>query len=167
MSVIEETLSRIAPPDATSRTACAARIEALAEPDGIAISDDAGSIAFPRDTVTARGGWADAAERVREALRQDEVELLVVGLPLRLDGTEGEAARRARGLGEALADALDVEVTYWDERLTTQQAQGVGKDAAIDEKAAAILLQSYLDAGTPDADDPPGLLEADSGKNTG
>ena len=122
---------------------------------GIAISDDAGSIAFPRETVTARGGWADAADRVRQALAGEEVELLVVGLPLRLDGTEGEAARRARGLGEALAAALGVEVTYWDERLTTVAAErslsemgrrGAKRREVVDQSAATILLQGYLDA---------------------
>ena len=122
---------------------------------GIAISDDAGSIAFPRETVPARGGWADAAGRVREALADEEVELVVVGLPLRLDGTEGEAARRARGLREALAAALRVEVTYWDERLTTVAAErsliemgrrGSKRREVVDQSAATILLQGYLDA---------------------
>lgn len=122
---------------------------------GIAISDDAGSIAFPRETVAARGGWADAAERVREALADEDVLLVVVGLPLRLDGTEGEAARRARGLGEALATALHVEVTYWDERLTTVAAErsltemgrrGSKRRDVVDQSAATILLQGYLDA---------------------
>ena len=62
---------------------------------GVAISDEERSIAFPRETVRAKGGTADAARRVREAVADDEVSLAVVGLPLRLDGTEGEAARRA------------------------------------------------------------------------
>ncbi|MGB5311261.1 MAG: Holliday junction resolvase RuvX, partial [Polyangiales bacterium] len=50
---------------------------------GVAISDEARSIAFPRETVPARGGWADAAKRVKDALAADDVGLLVVGLPLR------------------------------------------------------------------------------------
>lgn len=124
---------------------------------GIAISDDARSIAFPRETVTARGGWADAAERVKDALAGDEVELLVVGLPLRLDGTEGEAARRARGFGEALGAAFRVEVVFWDERLTTVAAErslremgrrGSKQRDVVDQSAATILLQGYLDANT-------------------
>jgi putative Holliday junction resolvase len=124
---------------------------------GIAISDDAGSIAFPRETVPARGGWADAANQVRKALADEDVELLVVGLPLRLDGTEGEAARRARGLGEALRSALGVEVVFWDERLTTVAAErslsemgrrGAKRRDVVDQSAATILLQGYLDANT-------------------
>ncbi len=124
---------------------------------GIAISDDARSIAFPRETVRASGGWAEAAERVREALADEEVALLVVGLPLRLDGTEGEAARRARGFGEALRTVFDVDVVFWDERLTTVAAErslsemgrrGAKRREVVDQSAATILLQGYLDANT-------------------
>jgi len=122
---------------------------------GIAISDEEASIAFPRETVLARGGWAQAAMRVREALADDEISLAVVGLPLRLDGTEGEAARRARVFGAALGAALEVEVVYWDERLTTVAAErslremgrrGTKQREVVDQSAATILLQGYLDA---------------------
>ncbi len=124
---------------------------------GVAISDEARSIAFPRETVPARGGWADAAKRVKDALAADDVGLLVVGLPLRLDGTEGEAARRARGLGEALRAVFGLEVVYWDERLTTVAAErsltemgrrGSKRRDVVDQSAATILLQAYLDANT-------------------
>lgn len=122
---------------------------------GIAISDEDASIAFPRETVAARGGLAEAAQRVRSALVDDEVSLAVVGLPLRLDGTEGEAARRAKLLGGAIGEALGVEVVYWDERLTTVAAErslremgrrGAKQRAVVDQSAATILLQGYLDA---------------------
>ena len=126
---------------------------------GLAVSDEDKRIAFPRETIPARGSWADAAGRVREALVDDEVELLVVGLPLRLDGTEGEAARRARGLGEALRAEMSVEVRYWDERLTTVAAErslremgrrGAKGREVVDQSAATILLQGFLDANTGD-----------------
>jgi putative Holliday junction resolvase len=122
---------------------------------GIAISDEDASIAFPRETVLARGGRTEAARRVREALAEDEISLAVVGLPLRLDGSEGEAARRARAFGEALGEALEVEIVYWDERLTTVAAErslremgrrGAKQRAVVDQSAATILLQGYLDA---------------------
>ncbi len=122
---------------------------------GIAISDEDASIAFPRETILARGGRAEAARRVREALTADEISLAVVGLPLRLDGSEGEAARRAKAFGEALGEALGVEVVYWDERLTTVAAErslremgrrGARQRAVVDQSAATILLQGYLDA---------------------
>jgi putative Holliday junction resolvase len=122
---------------------------------GIAISDEDASIAFPRETVFARGGWSEAAKRVREALAEDEISLAVVGLPLRLDGTEGESARRARAFGEVLAEVLEVEIVYWDERLTTVAAErslremgrrGAKQREVVDQSAATILLQGYLDA---------------------
>ena len=122
---------------------------------GVAISDEDETIAFPRETVPARGGRAVAAGRVREALADDEVSLAVVGLPLRLDGTEGEAARRAREFGDALGSALGVDVVYWDERLTTVAAErslremgrrGTKQRDVVDQSAATILLQGYLDA---------------------
>jgi putative Holliday junction resolvase len=122
---------------------------------GLAISDETRSIAFPRETVDAKDGRAKALGRVREALAHDEVSLAVVGLPLRLDGSEGEAARRARAFGEALAEALGVEVIYWDERLTTVAAErslremgrrGSRRREVVDQSAATILLQGYLDA---------------------
>jgi len=122
---------------------------------GIAISDEGASIAFPRETVLARGGSAEAARRVREALADDEVSLAVVGLPLRLDGSEGEAARRAKAFGAVLGSVLRVEVVYWDERLTTVAAErslremgrrGAKQREVVDQSAATILLQGYLDA---------------------
>lgn len=122
---------------------------------GIAISDEEGSIAFPRETVPARGGTAEAAKRIQGALSDDDVSLAVVGLPLRLDGSEGEAARRARAFGRALGEALGVQVVFWDERLTTAAAErslremgrrGAKSREVVDQSAATILLQAYLDA---------------------
>jgi putative Holliday junction resolvase len=122
---------------------------------GLAISDEDASIAFPRETIPARGGAAEAARRVREALADEEISLAVVGLPLRLDGSEGEAARRAKAFGEVLEAALEVEVVYWDERLTTVAAErslremgrrGAKQREVVDQSAATILLQGYLDA---------------------
>ncbi len=122
---------------------------------GIAISDESGTIAFPRETVPAHGGVEKAAERVREALTGEDIAVAVVGLPLRLDGSEGEAARQAKILGAAISEALRVEVVYWDERLTTAAAErslremgrrGRKQREVVDQSAAALLLQSYLDA---------------------
>lgn len=122
---------------------------------GLAISDEGQSIAFPRETVVAGKGTEESALNVQRALADEDIEAAVVGLPLRLDGTEGEAARRARVLGEALRAALDTEVVYWDERLTTVAAErslremgkkGRARRDVVDQSAATILLQGYLDA---------------------
>ena len=122
---------------------------------GLAISDEVKTIAFPRESVSARGGDEKAAARVAEALAEEHVQTIVVGLPLRLDGTEGESARRARSFAAALSRCLDAEVVFWDERLTTSAAErslremgrrGSKRREVVDQLAATILLQSYLDA---------------------
>lgn len=116
---------------------------------GVSLHDD--------DDVPARPqGTLDVAERVLDDLvaavakhRADEV---VVGLPLNLDGTDGPAAKRARRLAAALGRRVAAPVVLWDERLTTAQAErarrarGAKGRAGIDAEAAAILLQSYVDA---------------------
>ena len=122
---------------------------------GVAISDEAQNIAFPRDTVRAAKRLVDTVQRVRQALADEELSMIVVGLPLRLDGSEGEAARRAKVFGEALREALGVDVEYWDERMTTVAAErslrdigvrGASRRAVVDQSAAALMLQGFLDA---------------------
>ena len=122
---------------------------------GLALDDEAGqSMALPFGTVERGKNDAEAARRVAEALAEVEVEAVVVGLPLRLSGTEGTAARKARLFGSALEEALGVPVTYQDERLTTVAAErtlrdmgvrGQAQRRVVDETAAALVLQSYLD----------------------
>ncbi|MGH2792831.1 MAG: Holliday junction resolvase RuvX [Actinomycetota bacterium] len=98
-------------------------------------------------------------ELVREisaiATEVDATEI-VVGHPLRLDGTEGEAAMRTREIAEALHAATGKPVVLWDERMTTVQAErslvGAGlrrrkRRSVVDEVAATVMLQSYLDGG--------------------
>jgi putative holliday junction resolvase len=80
---------------------------------------------------------------------------VVIGHPLRLDGTEGEAASRTREIADAVRAATQIPVVLWDERLTTAQAErslvGAGvkrrkRRSVVDEVAATVMLQSYLDA---------------------
>ncbi len=121
---------------------------------GLALSDEEGAVALPLATIE-RAGEADAARRVAEAARERDAGAVVVGLPLEMDGTEGPAARRARRFADAVAQAVDVPVVLWDERLTTVQAEralqeagvrGRARRRVVDQAAATVLLQSYLDA---------------------
>ena len=122
---------------------------------GLAISDEGQTIAFPRETIPVSGAAEEAASEVCRALADEEIEIAVVGLPLRLDGTEGEAARRVRLFGEALRELTGTDVVYWDERMTTVAAErslremgrrGSRRREVVDQSAATILLQGYLDA---------------------
>lgn len=123
---------------------------------GLALDDEAsGAMALPHGVVERGVDDRAAAQKVKAALGELELSVAVVGLPLRLDGTEGTAARRARRFGAALEVALGVPVEFWDERLTTVAAErtlremgvrGREQRRVVDETAAALLLQGYLDA---------------------
>jgi putative Holliday junction resolvase len=119
---------------------------------GIAVSDPRGIVAVPVGTF-ARRGDGDAAA-LADIARQEGVEAIVVGLPLRLDGTAGPQARRARRLGRALAAASGLPVVFWDERFSSREATRLMIEAGTsrrrrqtdqDATAAAIILQEYLD----------------------
>ncbi|MAQ14654.1 MAG: Holliday junction resolvase RuvX [Sandaracinus sp.] len=122
---------------------------------GLALDDEAGqALAMPFGVVERGIDDAKAAAKVAQALEGVELDAVVMGLPLRLDGTEGAAARRARRFAAALEAALGHPVELLDERLSTVAAErtlremgvrGKAQRAVVDETAAAILLQSYLD----------------------
>ena len=123
---------------------------------GLALSDEAsGALALPFATIPGDADPKVVAERVRVAVAELTLEAIVVGLPLRLDGSEGDSARRARKLGRAIGRALGRKVIFWDERLTTALAERGLKDVGldgrerrkvVDQAAAALILQGWLDA---------------------
>jgi putative holliday junction resolvase len=120
---------------------------------GVALSDPLGITAQPLLVIDRRR--EQLAARLAALVTEHEVTRVVVGLPLRLDGTEGPAALSVRELVAELEKSITVPFELWDERLTTAQAErimisgGARRDerkARIDQIAAAIILQSYLDA---------------------
>jgi putative holliday junction resolvase len=129
---------------------------------GVAISDELGITAQPITTVRRKGLAADLNEL---ATLQSEysVDQIVVGLPLNMNGTEGPRALASRAFGEALEKKLKLPTIYWDERLTTVSAQrsliesNVSREKrkeVIDQVAAVLILQSWLDSRSPlEADD--------------
>ena len=126
---------------------------------GMARADAMGVLASPR------GVSANRVELLRwlKSVEEDYgLAGVIVGCPRNMDGSFGPMALRSLELTRWLRQGVEVPVRLWDERLTTQQAHSVGSELGVDEKAAAILLQSYLDAGTPHIDDPEGLLEAEA-----
>jgi putative holliday junction resolvase len=124
---------------------------------GVALSDALGITAQTLTTLRRAGLRTDLAALRKLALAH-EVTRAVVGLPLNMDGTEGPSAARSRSFGTALARALEVEVHYWDERLSTVAAHralresdlsGERRRAVVDQVAAALILQGWLDAQRP------------------
>ena len=110
---------------------------------GVAVSDVTGSIARPLEVVE-RAATRSGLERIREIVREQKAERVVVGLPLTLRGERGQQARETDEFVEALRHALDVPVETYDERFTTALAASGPGDAPEDARAAAHLLESYL-----------------------
>ncbi|MGN6108255.1 MAG: Holliday junction resolvase RuvX [Kofleriaceae bacterium] len=125
---------------------------------GVALTDEAGIAAHPL-TVLARTGNASDSERVAAMVAEHGVTDVVVGMPFELSGRVGHRARRVQELIAVLARALGeaVRLHEQDERFTTAEAQRVLIDAdlsrgkrkaVIDQQAAALILQGWLDAQT-------------------
>jgi putative holliday junction resolvase len=121
---------------------------------GLAVSDDSEGHVFPLGAIERRGGRADSQEIAR-CLRDYHVALLIVGLPLNMDGSEGAPARSARAFAARLGEELKLPVEMFDERLTSFEAEdrlrdlGIArkaKKAAIDAIAAAVILEGWLKA---------------------
>jgi putative Holliday junction resolvase len=111
---------------------------------GVAVSDATGSIARPLEVVE-RASSRSGIERIRAIVRELEAERVVVGLPLTLGGERGAQARETEEFVEVLRKALDVPVETYDERFTTALAAGRTGAAPEDARAAAHLLESYLE----------------------
>ena len=124
---------------------------------GVAVSDIMGMTAQGAGVIRVKGFEEDLKE-YRKIIEEKNVGKLIIGYPLNLDGTEGEKAASVRAQYEKIKDALDgIEVILWDERLSTKEAERAfaetGKNwkkkrEVIDEMAAQIILQSYLDSNT-------------------
>ena len=110
---------------------------------GVAVSDPTGTIARPLEVVE-RASSGPGLARVLELARAQEVERIVVGLPVTLRGEHGAQAQETEALVDALRAASDLPVESFDERFTTRLAQATPGTAAEDAAAAAHLLTSYL-----------------------
>lgn len=123
---------------------------------GVAVSDETRTIAQPLEWIAAEP-FAGFLDRLKRLLVEKEVDLVLIGLPRNMNGTYGPAAQKAEAFAAALKAAITVPIEMRDERLTTLQANKMmiqnrvrrqkRKDNA-DKMAAALLLQSYLDAGS-------------------
>lgn len=110
---------------------------------GAAISDPSGTLATPLDAVE-RPGTRRGLARVAALVDELGAERVVVGLPLSLSGADSAQTRETRAWAEQLRDAVRVPVELYDERFTTSLAARAGGSAALDSRAAAVLLEEWL-----------------------
>ncbi len=125
---------------------------------GIAATDPVGILAHPVESITV--ATTSPLDRIAELVEQRGIQTLVLGLPLRLDGTEGTACEKVRTFGQQLAEKLpQLPLIYVDEFLTTHRAQeklhAAGKKAKqfkpiIDQAAAVEILNTWLESQSPD-----------------
>ncbi len=120
---------------------------------GVALSDVSRTIASPLE-VLRRGRLADDAERIRRHIAEFDVGALVIGLPVNMDGTEGPRCQSVRRFAADLLDKIDIDICFWDERLSTAAATRTLLEAdvsrrrrakLVDKMAAAYILQGALD----------------------
>lgn len=126
---------------------------------GVAISDPEGILARPLEVIPRRPGPSSFL-RLAEIIAENQVDVIVVGLPLLEDGTEGKQVQSTRAYVRGLAKYVDIPIVYWDERYSTSRATEImiesgrkrrRRQERIDAVAAAVILQEYLDnkAGGP------------------
>ncbi len=116
---------------------------------GAAVSDPSGTLATPLEPVL-RAGTKKGVGRVVALVAELQAERVVVGLPMSLGGGDSAQTREARAFADRLRAVLTVPVELYDERFTTSLAQKAGGQASLDSRAAAVLLDEWLNVrGTP------------------
>jgi putative Holliday junction resolvase len=126
---------------------------------GVALSDSGGTVATPYEVVARSGDRSVDHRRIAALVEEAGAEVVVVGLPLSLDGSAGPAAQAILAEVDELRGVLPVSIVTWDERLSTVEAERslramrVRKGRhrqVVDQVAATVILQSWLDAGQPE-----------------
>lgn len=121
---------------------------------GVAISDFNGIIAMPLETF-ASGGVRKDVDYVAEIVASRQIDTIVLGMPYNMDGTKGKRAKDTEFFGKVLQKVINIPVIYVDERLTSVEANDKlieanvsvqNRKKAIDQVAAQIILQQYIDS---------------------
>lgn len=121
---------------------------------GLAVSDELGMLAHPLDALQTEP-YPALLDSLKRLIQEREVALILVGLPRNMDGSHGPAVQKVEAFVHLLRETIPIPVRTWDERLTTLQAHRMLAESGkrekerrgrVDSSAAAILLQSYLDA---------------------
>jgi len=147
----------IEPNEMTTKIVPQARLIGLdlgTKPIGLAVSDSAFTVASPLQTIRRTKFTADA-NQLLEIITEKNVGGIVLGLPRNMDGTEGPRAQSTRAFAQNMIGKTNLPIAFWDERLTSAEAERVLIDQAdmtrkrrgevIDKMAAAIILQNFMD----------------------
>jgi len=122
---------------------------------GVALSDESRIIASPHSVITRGGSLDRDLTEIARIATENEVELIIFGLPMRLDGSMGPAAKGVLEVVEKLRQKVSMPVDTWDERLSTVAAERAliegdvsrkKRKKVIDQVAAALFLQAFLDS---------------------
>ncbi len=124
---------------------------------GVAISDPLGVTAQGVETICRKeeNKLRRTCARIEELVQEYDVERIVIGLPMHMNGDVGERAERSKEFGEMLSRRTGLEIVYWDERLTTVEAERTlienkvrreNRKQYVDKIAAVFILQGYLDS---------------------
>lgn len=121
---------------------------------GLALSDLTRIIASPYETYTRQNTQKDL-QYLANLIEDKQVGLVVFGLPLNMDGSEGDRALKTRNFAQKLSELISCKITFQDERLSSVSAENIlltadvsrqKRKQVIDKLAATIILQEYLDA---------------------
>lgn len=120
---------------------------------GVAVSDELGMTAQGVSTIIRKNN-KQVMEELKQVINRYQVEQIVIGYPLRLDGSEGIQCDKINHFGRYLETAFGLRVILWDETLSTKEAEGILREsgvhwkkqrAVVDKLASTLILQGYLD----------------------
>ena len=120
---------------------------------GIALSDENKIVATPHTTII-RENYRDLVDQIKKIVKEYDIDGIVIGNPINMDGTEGPSSQSAKDLAKNLSKDITENITLWDERLSSQGAFNLSNDLAInsskkvkklDENSAQFILQGVLD----------------------
>ena len=120
---------------------------------GIALSDENKIVATPYTTII-KENYRDLVDQIKKIVKEYDMDGIVIGNPINMDGTEGPSSQSAKDLAKNLSKDITENITLWDERLSSQGAFNLSNDLAInsskkvkklDENSAQFILQGILD----------------------
>ena len=120
---------------------------------GIALSDENKIVATPYTTII-KENYRDLVDQIKKIVKEYDIDGIVIGNPINMDGTEGPSSQSAKDLAKNLSKDITENITLWDERLSSQGAFNLSNDLTInsskkvkklDQNSAQFILQGVLD----------------------